>query len=212
VSEREPSSFRLVASLAVAGLLSGVILVSVYLATAPRIERNRIEALNRAILNVLPGMETQSIFVLRGESLQRLEGEARPAPGEEAVYAGYAPDGSLVGYAIPADGPGFMDTISLIYGFDPQRRVVVGMEVLESRETPGLGDKIIHDDDFLANFAALAVDPQIVPVKKGKSDQNQVDCITGATISSEAVVSILNRSNQRWLPLLESVVARAGEQ
>jgi electron transport complex protein RnfG len=109
-----------------------------------------------------------------------------------------------VGYAIPADGSGFMDTIKLIYGFDPTRRVIVGMAVLDSRETPGLGDKIITDSEFHENFVALVVEPEIDAVKKGKKTaENQVDCITGATISSEAVVSILNRSTQRWLPVLE---------
>ena len=77
------------------------------------------------------------------------------------------------------------------------------MQVLDSRETPGLGDKIITDDEFLANFEALAIEPSIVAVKKGKKTHpNEVDSITGATISSEAVVKILNESSQQWAPML----------
>ncbi len=65
------------------------------------------------------------------------------------------------------------------------------MEILDSRETPGLGDKIYKDAAFVANFASLSVDPEIVAVKKGnKSAPNQIDAITGATISSKAVVKI----------------------
>ena len=204
MSLREPGAFRLIATLAVAGLLSGTMLVGVYLATEPRIERNRREALAAAILKVLPGASDISGFVLR-------DGRLEPdAAGEistsAALFSGRTADGRLVGFAIPADGPGYMDTVKLLYGFDPARRVIVGMEVLDSRETPGLGDKIITDPRFRANFEALAVEPEIVPVKKGeKANPNEVDCITGATISSEAVVGILNRGNERWLPLLDGL-------
>ena len=86
------------------------------------------------------------------------------------------------------------------------------MKVLESKETPGLGDKIYKDADFVANFSALSADPQIVTVKKGtRSAANEVDAITGATISSEAVVNILNRSTVEWIPLLEQPAAGATE-
>ena len=56
---------------------------------------------------------------------------------------------------------------------------------------------------LVVDFRALAVDPEIVPVKTGtRSAQNEVDAITGATISSKAVVSIINNTNERWLPRL----------
>jgi electron transport complex protein RnfG len=194
-----------VATLGAAGLLSGLVLVGVYLATKPRIERNQAEALQRAIFNVLPGTVKTSPLVLEGDRLEQHEGPFSELAGREAVFAGYGEADRLVGYAIPGKGPGYMDTIGLIFGYDPQRDVIVGMEVLESRETPGLGDKIITDADFLSNFQALAVEPEIVPVKDGRTEPNEVDCITGATISSESVVSILERSVQRWKPMLAAV-------
>ncbi len=198
-------SLRLVLSLAVAGLCSGFVLVGVYKWTLPTIQRNRARAIQKAIFNVVPG--TVSTGALRTENggLVPFEGNIGAAE-ERLVYTGLAEDGSLVGFAIPGAGPGFMDTISLLYGFDPDERVITGMEVLESKETPGLGDKILKDDAFLANFKALAVEGGIKGVKKGaKVNPNEVDCITGATISSKAVISILNRSNEETLPLLENV-------
>jgi len=73
------------------------------------------------------------------------------------------------------------------------------MEILDSRETPGLGDKIYKDADFVANFDDLAVDPVIKAVKKGlKLAPNEIDAITGATISSKAVVRIINEGRERW--------------
>jgi electron transport complex protein RnfG len=203
----EPGPVRLVASLAIAGLLSGLVLVGVYLSTEPRIARNRAEALRRAVFQVLPGTATIETWVLDDAGAPApYAGDGDRLPDGEAIYAGLRDDGSLVGLAVPAEGSGFMDTIRLIYGFDPSRRVIVGMAVLDSRETPGLGDKIIYDPAFLANFEALAVSPTIVAVKDGREAPNEVDCITGATISSEAVVSILNQSTARWIPRIEALL------
>jgi electron transport complex protein RnfG len=101
---------------------------------------------------------------------------------------------------MPAAGPGFQDTIGLLYGYRPGEKIVVGMEILESRETPGLGDKIYKDAVFVGGFSALSVEPQIVAVKKGtKSLPNEIDAITGATISSKAVVRIINETHAEWL-------------
>ena len=212
VNPSQPSSVRLVLTLSIAGLFSGLVLVGIYLVTRPVILRNQAEALQAAIFQVLPGTTQTSTFVFRNGELVPFESPDGSLPTEPAVYSGSDEQGGLVGYAIPAEGAGFMDTVKLIYGFDPARRVIVGMAVLDSRETPGLGDKIITDSEFHENFQALVVEPEIDAVKKGKKTaDNQVDCITGATISSEAVVLILNRSTQRWLPVLSDAPAPAGE-
>jgi electron transport complex protein RnfG len=75
---------------------------------------------------------------------------------------------------------------------------------LESKETPGLGDKIIKDAAFLSNFEALAIQPKIIAVKNGeKTEPHQVEAITGATISSKAIVRLLHNGLDDWLPLME---------
>ncbi len=186
----------MLATLGIAGMLSGATLVGVYTVTAPRIERNRAEALEKAVYEVLPGAEKREAWVLRDGALVVSE----PESGEEAVYAGYNADGARVGFAVPTEGGGFQDTIRLIYGVDPERRLVLGMRVLESRETPGLGDKIIKDQAFVGAFFELAVDPGLSATKKGASKPGEIDAISGATISSKAVVNIINRANEQWLP------------
>jgi electron transport complex protein RnfG len=203
---------RMIGTLGSAGFCSGLALVGIFLATAPMIERNRAEALQKAIFKVLPGAETKEAFVVREGSLVLFESPDGSLPKEEAVYAGYDANGNRLGFAIPAEGPGFQDTIKLIYGYDPARRRVVGMEILESKETPGLGDKIFKDLDFVGNFANLAIDPEIVVTKKGRTRDNEVDAISGATISSNAVARIINQSNSEWLDRLPgSTPAPAGE-
>jgi electron transport complex protein RnfG len=207
IAERnEPSSLRLVATLGLAGLLSGLIIVSVYEATLPAIEAYKARVLREAVFKVLPGVDHMQRMVYADGKLVASEGSAND---DDALFAGYAADGALVGYAIPTAGPGFQDIIRVLYGYLPDQRQVSGMEVLESRETPGLGDKIYKDLAFVANFDALAVDPEIVAVKKGtKTQPNQVDAITGATISSKAVVRIINEANRRWLDRLSEADVR----
>jgi electron transport complex protein RnfG len=201
MSAKEPSAFRLAATLCIAGLLSGLVLAGVFAGTKGLIDDNKAEELSKAILEVLPGTVSYATMVIEGDALVVHQSEKKPEDGT-AVYAGKDENGRFVGYAVEGAGPGFMDRIGLIFGYDPKSQVIVGMKVLESKETPGLGDKIIKDDDFLSNFEALAVEPEIKGVKKGeKSQPNEVDCITGATISSKAVISILNNGTQKWLPV-----------
>ena len=86
------------------------------------------------------------------------------------------------------------------------------MEVLESRETPGLGDKIVKDQNFLGNFKALEVVPEIIAVASGtKSKENEVDSISGATISSKAVVRIMNAGNEHWKKLIDEKTESEGQ-
>ena len=208
----EAGPLRMMVTLGIAGLCSGLAVVGIYLVTKPRIERNRAEALEAAIFRVLDGARTREAWVLRGGALVRYEGEKHSIPTEEAVYAGYDENGVLVGHAIPAEGAGFQDIIKLIYGYRVATSRIIGMEVLESRETPGLGDKIIKDDAFLANFHELAVDPQVVLVKGDRSAENEVESISGATISSRAIVRIINESNARWLGRLKENASQARQQ
>ena len=195
-----PESVRLAGTLTVAGLLSGLVIVGVHQWTQPRIRANKAEALREAVFQVLPGTAHMERRLWTGDALAPAAGD--PSAGGESVYAGFDEAGRFVGWAIPSEGAGFQDTIRLLYGYVPERGEIVGMRVLESRETPGLGDRIIKDQAFVAEFEGLAVEPRVESVKGGGDGPNQVDAITGATISSEAVVEIINGGNDTWLPRL----------
>ena len=194
--DQAPSSLRLVLTLAVAGLLSGAAIVGIYESTLPTITANKARELREAVFRVLPGVSGMQALAYRNGELVVV---ATPDKDEPVIYGGYDSQGNFVGYAIPAAGPGFQDTIGLLYGYVPDRKLVLGLEILESRETPGLGDKIFKDPAFDANFDSLSPDPEIVAVKKGtKSRPNEIDAITGATISSKAVVRIINEAHAAW--------------
>ncbi|MHC5112930.1 MAG: RnfABCDGE type electron transport complex subunit G [Planctomycetota bacterium] len=194
-----PSGLRLVATLVLATAVSGLAIAGVYQVTLPTIEANQERARREAVFKVVPGAAAMLRLVERDGAL------AEPGAGDEraeAIFAAYDEDDGFVGWAIEGEGPGYQDTIRVIYGYDPVRQRVVGMHVLDSRETPGLGDKIFKDAAFVAQFEALALEPEIVLVKDGAEAENEVDAITGATISSRAVVRIINDADARWRPRL----------
>jgi electron transport complex protein RnfG len=191
-----PSSLRLVLTLAIAGLVSGIAIIGIYESTLPTITANKARELREAVFKVLPGVSQMQALVYRNGELVVVEA---PDKDEPVIYGGYDVAGEFTGYAMPAAGPGFQDTIAILYGYKPQEKIVVGMEVLESRETPGLGDKIYKDAVWVSGFSALSVEPEIFAVKKGtKSQPNEIDAITGATISSKAVVRIINETHAAW--------------
>ncbi len=205
-----PKTWHMLRAMGGVGILCAILIVFTYQATLPVIERNKAEALERAIFQVLPGTKTRVTFQLTAEN--RFEPVQNVAKGARVVYAGYDAQNRLTGIAIEARGQGFQDVIRMLYGFSPEKEAVIGFQVLESKETPGLGDRIEKDPDFLRNFEALDVSLSadgrtilnpIVPVKKGeKVNPWEIDCITGATISSKAVANILRNSTGELVPLL----------
>lgn len=210
--EQEPGSFRLIATLGITGFFSGVILVSAFLFTRPIIQQHRAEALQAAIYEVLPGTSRFETLELRDGQLVKVEATEETQGNNEAapqIYAGYNDKDELTGFAISSEEAGYQDLIVGIFGYDPQKEQVVGFKVLESKETPGLGDKIMKDENFQANFRSLAVDPQIVVVPNGeKTQDNQVEAITGATISSKAVVGLVEKGLAEWRPLIREYVGK----
>ncbi len=189
------------------GMLSGLLIAVTFTTTKPIIERNLSEALQRAVFQLFPAATERRTYGLSssGDLIVDLE------EGEQ-VHAAYDRQGELLGVAIEARGMGYADTISVLYGYAPAQEAIVGIIVLASKETPGLGSKIETDPQFLANFEALdarltpagdALANAIVTVKQGERTAPwQIDAITGATVSSQAIGDILNGSAGRWVPQL----------
>jgi electron transport complex protein RnfG len=207
----QPSAWKMIRAMVGIGLLCGLFIVTVYQTTLPAIERNKAEALQRAIFQVLPDARSSATFRLDDDRFTVLGGEDK---GGRLVHAGYDDQDRLVGLALEARGMGYQDVITVIYGYSFAADAIVGIRVLASKETPGLGDRIETDEDFLKNFEKLDVTlggdqsapaNPIVAVKHGKKEQPwQVDGITGATISSVAIADMLRDSTTFWIPRIRA--------
>ncbi len=191
------------------GAFCALLIVSVYQGTFARIADNRARFLSSAIEEVLPAVRS-TVEVSLDESGSLV---AATETAELPAYLGYDENGDLVGAVITARGMGYADNITVLYSYSFDLKAIVGHKVLESKETPGLGDKVELEPHFLANFEALdarlnddgtALANAIVTVKEGeKTEPWQLDGITGATITSDAIGSILNQASSYWLPALE---------
>ena len=191
------------------GLGCALLIVTVYQATAARIAENEARALAEAVAAVLPQAETLAPVTLAADGTLRATANE---PDLLPVFLGYDAAERLIGAAVTAAGMGYQDTIRVIYAYAFDHQAIVGIRVLESKETPGLGDKIETDPAFQRNFTNLDVTLTqdggglLHPIETVPAGEKvaawQIDAITGATISSEAIGDILNRSAQRWVPAL----------
>lgn len=143
----------------------------------PIIEKNREAALRQAILTVLPGAK-------RFETIDE----------KSKIYRGVNNSNEVVGYAFAGEGGGYQGIIKMMIGISPDWQNLIGIIILENLETPGLGAKITSDE-FRSQFENLSVqEPVEYILNKPPEKPNQIQAITGATISSRAVVNIINKS------------------
>jgi len=204
-------TFAMLRTLGGIAMLSGLLVVLVYQYTLPIIAENQRIATERAVFQVIPGAVSKRDFIVGMNRVVPAE-EATDVEGE-AIYAAYDTAGQLKGVAFPGAAQGYQDVIKFLFGYDPACRCIIGSKVLKSTETPGLGDKIDHDPEFLKNLEALdaslnaggdALANPIVTVKHGsKKNPWEIDAISGATISSAALGRALNASAQLIVPLIE---------
>ncbi|MGD8416211.1 MAG: FMN-binding protein [Pseudomonadales bacterium] len=189
-------------------MLCGFAIALVYQATAEQIAHNRTARLEEAVARVLPG------GVTRFQGYRAAGAGIAPAGIDQAAFiAGYDSNGAFTGVAVPVSIMGYQDTIGMLLGYDPQQQQLTGFAVLESRETPGLGAKIATDPAFLASLGALdvtlagaALANPVVLSRGIERRPHEVDGITGATVSSSAVVRAVNNA----APDFAAIRARLG--
>lgn len=201
------TSKAMIATLGFVTALSGFLIVTVYQATKPAIEENKRLAIQKTVLEVIKGATAYKHFVIneKGELLA-----AAPGLKGTNVYAGYDAGGKLTGLAAEGRAQGYSGSVDTIYAYTPACECITGIKVIKQTETPGLGDKVITDKHFVANFDKLeakvnaagdALANAIVAVKHGaKQHPWEIDAISGATISSKAIAKGLNGSAQEVLP------------
>jgi len=188
---------KMVIVLTVITALSGGILSTWDGVTKPKIAYHQLQALKAAISDVLPSYDSYEEKDINGNKVYigKIDGSNQP-----------------VGIAFKIDGSGFQGNISIMIGVDPGFTSITGIQVLEQIETPGLGTKIVVDPSnktnpfwFPEQFGGVVLFPQIDVVKNIiPQNPNEVQAISGATITSKAVVRIINDNIQQIKDLYQS--------
>ncbi|RCK80752.1 MAG: Na(+)-translocating NADH-quinone reductase subunit C [Candidatus Ozemobacter sibiricus] len=88
------------------------------------------------------------------------------------------------------EGAGLWGKIILLVAYDLRRGAILGIDVLEHSETPGLGARI-EEEKFRAQFRGL-IARHGVRAAKIKFKEGEFDGVTGATLTSKAVEEIIN--------------------
>jgi electron transport complex protein RnfG len=173
--------------LIVASFCFGLLIATANTAWSPRIEQNKIDKINRLMGGLLPKAEKFELAVeLQIES-------AKGKKLKSNVYKGLG-DGRCLGWAFNCEGPGFADKIELIIAVDENFENFAGYAILASNETPGFGDRI-KLPYYRQQFAgAPAGKLELVKTGDAKKIDSEIVAISGATVSSEAVIKIINNS------------------
>jgi electron transport complex protein RnfG len=154
---------------------------------SPRIEQNEINKRNRLVGALLP--EAKSFIAL--DAPIEIE-SARGKKEKVEVYKAMSEAGECVGWSFNAAGSGFVDKIELVVAVDAKFEKIAGFDVLSSNETPGFGDQIKYDYYRSQFRGAPAEQLKLVSIGEPRKIDSQIVGITGATVSSSAVVDILN--------------------
>ncbi|MCE5325144.1 MAG: FMN-binding protein [Planctomycetaceae bacterium] len=169
----------------VLALVFGVALAFVQTSLASRIEQNKLDLTLKQIPALVPGAA--------GGRQETISGKT--------VFQALDKSGRQVGWVVKGSGLGFADVIELLVGLNNDTDRITGMYVLDQKETPGLGNKI-GEEAFSGQFAGKSSARPLVVVKGSASAGNQVAAISGATISSQSVTDIVNKTVQDIRPLL----------
>ena len=177
-------------------LCFGSALASVQLSLGPKIEMNKLnETLDKVPELVLGAsrfheMETKN---------QKLDIEPMiinvAKDNKNVTYNVYKTtyNGEIIGWVAKTKGQGYAGNIELLVGLDSGMESITGLFILDQKETPGLGNKIVTEK-WRKQFINKPTKKQLIVVKDGADALNEIDAITGATISSRSVSKILNKA------------------
>lgn len=197
-------SWKLMTLMTAAGAIAGLLIVTAYQTTLPRIERHRGEVERAAVQEVLKAPRRfDTLYLFNGALVKRLPA-ATSTKGLEKVYLGHDAAGRRVGFALSGTENGFQDPVTVMFGYDAAAHTLIAMKVIANKETPGLGNKIESDSAFINGFVDVKAPVNGVKRDRGKSGPNDVVMITGATISSRAVVRIINDAVAHWQPYMDA--------
>ncbi len=161
--------------------ISAFILAAANSITAPIIAKNEAEKQELAMRKVMPEADAENGF----------EEIADAADSEKNITKVYMAkkQGEPCGYAVVSEPMGYNGAISIMVGIDLEGRVT-GIDITSQSETPGLGAKCV-EPEFMGQFTDKT---EGIAVVKNSPEENEIDAITSATVTSKAVTLGVNNA------------------
>ena len=162
--------------------VTGLILGLVESVTSKAILQAEIAAKNEAYKLIMPAGKTFEDY------------ESKPDDIVTAVVKA-SDESGVVGWCVSVSTKGYGGQIGFVVGITKDG-TVKAINILNHSETPGLGAKST-EPEFSGQFADKSSFPLKV-VKGGASNPDEISAISGATITSNAVISGVNGAVDYW--------------
>lgn len=169
---------KVIVSMVLISAIAAAALAATYTPTQNQLKILQEEQKKVAMKEILP----------QADDFEPVTGSQVDSDGNPVVlyYRGVDSSGNVVGYAVQRQQVGAQGMIELMTGMSADFNTITGVQVMKHSETPGLG-ALITTPEFRGQFANLPVADVSLTKNGGK-----IDALTGATISSQAVVDGLH--------------------
>ncbi len=167
------------AVLAIICVVVTLALSSTNLLTVGKIEALAIETQNKAMAKLV-------------EADEYVEHTATTSVGD-VVYNAAIKGGETIGLIFVTKANGYGGAISVMTAVDMQGKVIAIEILAADDETPGLGQNVTKPD-WYGQFAGLVKDITVVKGNNANTENNEINAVTGATISSRAVTTAVNQA------------------
>lgn len=114
---------------------------------------------------------------------------------EDATVYTISDNGAVIGYCVEIASAGFGGDVSLMVGYRADGSIL-GVQVVSHSETPGLGARV-EEEEYLSQY-----DNKNGTLTLG----SEIDAISGATISSRAVINGVNEATE----IVKSYIEKGG--
>lgn len=158
--------------------------------TLEPIKQQNIKTNNEAMKEVLPSAEGfKKLGATVPEAGEKLELQL-PKEGPILEVNKGEKGGQVAGYTIKVATKGYAGLIEMMVGISTEGKVD-GIKILSHSETPGLGANA-PNPEFSGQYKGKPIAKPLDVVKTTPSADNQIQAITGATITSRAVTKGVN--------------------
>ncbi len=166
------------------GIFWSTALVAVDTWTSPRIEKYLLEKKRKKVLEAL-------LIPYQADNIDKVYTSNVTAEKVNGKTIYRSKDGSI---AFEFSGAGSQGAITGIIALGPKLDTIKGITIIKHSETPGLGSRVLESSN-LANFQNKKILPELFIVPAGTaSADNEVDAITGATLTSKSLEKMLNEN------------------
>ncbi len=200
MNKKESSALKDILIVTCITLASGILLGFVYNITKGPIAREKEAARIASEQEVFAdAKEFQTLPDTEGEGFQAAfenalaESDVTGVKLNSVDTAGSV-DGAELGYVVDVtDSDGYGGDIQIMVGVrtEGEEPVINGISFLALSETAGMGMKA-KEPPFKDQFVDLPALSRIEYVKDGKTEANEIDAISGATITTDAVTDAVN--------------------